>query len=289
VSDVFRTQQRLLARCIPDRWRVLLLLSVPLMPDAATGRHGPPTSADAAAWVGQFDRLVKEAGFAGTEAMACAALYWPWVLSQEQVGAPVREMPPSAGAAGIVARRDLARGPQVSPASETLAQVVGLAAALDDDAHGRLYVPELDDDGLEVPGVNVLRAFPGYGIQVWGARTLSVDPWLRFIAVRRTLTAVELRIKAALDLLVFEPSTPTLWLQITQVAFSVLLPLFESGALRGERPEEAFYVRCDGTLNPPEALAAGQLLVEVGVAVAAPAEFIAFRVGRRDGVVEVLE
>jgi hypothetical protein len=289
LSQVFETQRRLVARTVPERWRAMVLLSVPLMPDVATGRHGLPTGRDGAAWIGQFDRLVKEAGFAETDEMACGALYWPWALYQEQVGAPVLEMPPSAYAAGIVARRDLARGPQISPANETLKQVVGLGAALDDAVHGRLYVPDPDDDGLEVPSVNVLRAFPGYGIQLWGARTLSTDTWLRYIAVRRTLTAIELRMKAALDLLVFEPNTPTLWLQITQTAFSVLMPLFESGALRGERPEEAFYVRCDGTVNPPEAIAAGQLLVEVGVAVAAPAEFIVFRVGRREGVVEVVE
>jgi len=140
-----------------------------------------------------------------------------------------------------------------------------------------------------VPAVNVLRPFPGYGIQVWGARTLSTETWLRFLAVRRTLTAIELRMKAALDLLVFEPNTPMLWLRITHIAFGVLMPLFESGALRGERPEEAFYVRCDDSVNPPESVALGRLYVEVGVAVAAPAEFLVFRVGRREGVTEVLE
>jgi phage tail sheath protein FI len=124
---------------------------------------------------------------------------------------------------------------------------------------------------------------------MWGARTLSTDMYLRYLAVRRTLTAIELRMKAALDLLVFEPNHPALWLQITQTAFGVLLPLFESGALRGERPEEAFFVRCDDRVNPPEGIERGELLVEVGVAVAAPAEFIIFRVGRREGVIEVLE
>ena len=167
--------------------------------------------------------------------------------------------------------------------------MVGLTAAIDDAINGMLYDREPDSGGRPVSAVNVLRAFPGYGIQVWGARTLSTDTWLRFISVRRTLTAIELRMKAALDLLVFEPNRPALWLQITQTAFSVLLPLFESGALRGERPEEAFYVRCDGRINPPDAIARGELLIEVGVAVAAPAEFIVFRVGRREGVIEVVE
>jgi hypothetical protein len=288
-NEVFETQRAYVARCVRERWRAFVCLSVPLVPDGGTGPAVPPRAPDAAAWVRQFDRLVKREGFATTDAMACAALYWPWVLVQETVGGETFEVPPSAYAAGVIARRDLARGPHVSPANETLRQVVGLSAALDDAAHGPLHEPDTDASGLAVPSVNVLRAFPGYGIQVWGARTLSTEAFLRFIAVRRTLTAIELRMLAALELLVFEPHTPLLWLQVTQAALGVLLPVFESGGLRGERPEEAFYVRCDASVNPPECVADGRLVVEVGVAIAAPAEFIVFRVGRRDGVVEVLE
>ena len=288
-NDVFDTQRRLLARTIPDAWRMLLLLSVPVRPDPSSGRHVTPTAPDAAAWVGQFDRLVKLDGFGETEQLSCAALYWPWVFEQPHVDAPVSEVPPSAYAAGIIARRDLARGPQISAANETLKQVVGLAAPIDDVVHGTLYSPAADAGGRAVPSVNVLRAFPGYGIQVWGARTLSTEAALRFLAVRRTLTAIELRMKTALDQLVFEPNSPALWLQITQIAFGVLFPIFESGALRGERPEEAFFIRCDDSVNPPESLAQGRLVVAVGVAIAAPMEFIVFRLGRREGVVEVVE
>jgi phage tail sheath protein FI len=78
-------------------------------------------------------------------------------------------------------------------------------------------------------------------------------------------------------------------MQITSLALSVLLPLYENGAFRGSRPEEAFYIRCDESVNPPEAVAQGQLVLEVGVAIAAPAEFIVIRVGRREGVIEVAE
>ena len=124
---------------------------------------------------------------------------------------------------------------------------------------------------------------------MWGARTLSTEATLRFLAVRRTLTAIELRMKTALDALVFEPNSPSLWLQITQIAYGVLFPIFESGALRGERPDEAFFIRCDDSVNPPESITEGRLVVEVGVAIAAPMEFIVFRLGRREGVVEVVE
>ncbi len=293
-NDVFLTQARLLSRCVQERWRVLLLLSVPRLPDGGSGPYVPPTDRDARAWLTQFDLSVKQTvpgapSIGDTEDVSCAALYWPWVQYQERVDDPVLEMPPSAYAAAIIARRDLARGPQISPANETLREVVGLTASFGDAVHGALYDPDPDVNGFPVPSVNVLRAFPGYGIQVWGARTLSTETWLRFIAVRRTLTAIELRMKAALDPLVFEPNQPALWLHITQTAFAILLPIFESGALRGDRPEEAFYVRCDGRINPPDAIARGELIIEVGVAVAAPAEFIVFRVGRREGVIEVLE
>jgi uncharacterized protein len=293
-NEVFLTQSRLLRRCIQERWRVLLLLSVPRLPDPVSGAYLPPSAQDAVAWAKQFDGSVKQTlanapSLGDTEEVSCAALYWPWLLCQERVDAPVLEMPPTAYAAGVIARRDLSRGPQISPANETLRGVVGTATPIDDDMHGALYEPDVDASGFPTLSVNVVRAFPGYGIQVWGARTLSTERFLRFISVRRTLTAIELRMKAALDLLVFEPNGPALWLQITQTAFGVLLPLFESGALRGERPEEAFFVRCDGRINPPEGLARGELVVEVGVAVAAPAEFIVFRVGRREGVIEVLE
>jgi phage tail sheath protein FI len=80
-----------------------------------------------------------------------------------------------------------------------------------------------------------------------------------------------------------------LWLQVSQLMLDILLPLFESGALRGKRPDEAFYIRCDASVNPPEQIEQGILLCEVGVAIAAPAEFIVFRLGRREGVVEVME
>ena len=67
------------------------------------------------------------------------------------------------------------------------------------------------------------------------------------------------------------------------------MPLFEQGGLRGDRPDQAFYVRCDASVNPPESIAEGKLYCEVGVAIGAPAEFVVFRVGRREGAVDVVE
>jgi hypothetical protein len=288
-NPVFETQRALIDLAHDERWHLLLLLSVPLVPDPATGRYVPPTAFDADGWRHQFDIAIKGGTLASADSADGADLYWPWLLNQELVGGEVTNLPPSVYVAGILSRRALARGPQFSPANETLKQVVATSVDVDDAANAVLYSPDLDPGGLMVCAVNVVRAFPGYGIQIWGARTLSTEPWLQYLSVRRTLTAIELRMKAALDQLVFEPNTPTLWMHITHVALGVLLPIYESGALRGSRPEEAFYIRCDSSVNSAETIDQGQLFIDVGVAIAAPAEFIVFRVGRREGVIQVVE
>jgi phage tail sheath protein FI len=270
-----------------ERWRVLLL-APPLVLDGDA--YVPPDVPQAVLWRNIFDAQQK-AGALGGDAteVACIALYHPWLVIQEVVGDPTYSLPPTPLAAGVIARRDLARGPQIAPANETLSTVVGVSTPIDDADNGLLYSPEPDANGLAVIPVNLVRPFAGYGVQICGARTLSSDQWLRFINVRRAVSAIERRCKAALDAMVFEPNTPFLWAQITQSVLGVLTPMFTSGGLRGSTPAEAFYVRCDSSLNTPERIGVGLLVCEVGVAVAAPAEFIVFRIGRKEGVVEVVE
>jgi hypothetical protein len=275
-ADVQSVQTRMLYRCLDERWRVFLLLNVPREFDPNQGRFCAPSPNKALEWREHFAGLGE-----APQRMSCAGLYFPWLLTQEHVDAPVLEMPPTPFVAGVMARRDLARGPSVSPANETVQGVVGLTRPIDDQVHGELYEPPIN--------INILRPFPGYGIQVWGARTLSSDRWLRYVSVRRCLSAIERRAVIALEPLVFEPNTPMLWLKVTQLMLDILLPVWESGALRGKRPDEAFYIRCDAGVNPPAQIEQGILVCEVGVAIAAPAEFILFRLGRREGVVEVME
>lgn len=273
VRDV---QTRLLYRCMEERWRVFLLLNIPAERDAALGCFRRPSKEKAVEWREYFSSLGE-----GDQEMSCSALYFPWVLSQERADAPVVEMPPTPFVAGIMARRDLARGAHVSPANETVRGVVGVTWPIDDTINAELYEPPSN--------INILRPFPGYGIQLWGARTLSSDRWLRYVAVRRGLSLIERKAVVALQPVVFEPNTPMLWLQVSQLMLDILLPLFESGALRGKRPDEAFTIRCDASVNTPELVEQGMLVCEVGVAIAAPAELIVFRLGRREGVVEVME
>jgi hypothetical protein len=272
---VLAAQRAMLVRCAAERWRVLLLLTAPVAEDPATRVFRGPDHERAIAWRRQLDNTVDDL------AASVGAFYHPWALAQEAIGVPIVELPPTALAAGILARRDVARGPHVAPANERLVGVVGLSPPVDDAINAAIYETPLH--------INPLRAFGGIGVQMWGARTLSSDRWMRYLPVRRCLSAIERKALAALRPLVFESNTPTLWFQITQAMLGILVPIFDSGALRGDTAEQAFYVRCDDTNNPPDTVAAGQVLCEVGVAIAAPAEFIVFRVGRREAVVEVLE
>jgi len=274
-ATVLVAQSAMLKRCAPERWRLLLLLTAPVELDPSTGLFRGPDATRATAWRMAIDGVVDD------QAASVAAFYHPWVLTQEKLGSPIVELPPTPLAAGIIARRDIARGPHIAPANERLIGVVGLIPTVDEATDAAIYAPPVQ--------INPLRSFPGIGVQVWGARTLSSDPWLRYLPVRRCLSAIERRALAALRPLVFEPNTPMLWFQITQAVTGILLAAFNAGALRGATAEAAFYVRCDGATNPSDTIAAGQVLCEVGVAIAAPAEFIVFRVGRREAVIEVLE
>ncbi|MEO8699971.1 MAG: phage tail sheath subtilisin-like domain-containing protein [Kofleriaceae bacterium] len=257
-------QRYAIERCGRIKWRVFVVLAPP------PGR----TAAGALRWREAITRNVADTD--------CAALYWPWLRVQDKPGDAVRTRSPIGHAIGVFARRDLARGPHVAPANETLLDVVGLEHPVDDP------ITELVYDA----GINVIRGFPGHGLQIWGARTLAWDaskPVLGWINVRRCLSSIERNVERIGQASVFEPNQPLLQLQVASAVTAHLLDVLASGALRGDDQAEAFFVRCTPSNNPPSVVDAGQLMCEIGVAIAAPAEFIVFRVGRREGVVELQE
>jgi phage tail sheath protein FI len=59
-----------------------------------------------------------------------------------------------------------------------------------------------------------------------------------------------------------------------------LTNVWRSGALFGTTPQEAFFVKCDAELNPPEVRELGQVITEIGVAIVRPAEFVIFRISQ---------
>ncbi len=204
-----------------------------------------------------------------------AALYYPWIEVADQSGqnGRTKRIPPCGHVAGVYARSDGERGVHKAPANEVVRGALGLEVQL----------TKGEQDGLNPIGINCLRAFPGRGIRVWGARTLSSDPSWRYINVRRLFNMVEESIERGTQWVVFEPNDPNLWARVTRDVTAFLRLVWRSGALFGATPEQAFYVKCDAETNPPEVRDLGQLIIEVGMAPVKPAEFVIFRVSQWAG------
>jgi phage tail sheath protein FI len=179
-------------------------------------------------------------------------------------------IPPSGHVAGMWARNDSERGVHKAPANEVLRGVVDL----------ELNITKGEHDLLNPNGINVIRAFPGRGIRVWGGRTLSSDTSWRYINVRRLFNYVESSILTNTDWVVFEPNDEALWGRISRTISGFLYGVWASGALFGNTPEQAFYVKCDAETNPTEVIEAGQVVTEIGIAPTKPAEFVVFRLAQ---------
>ena len=199
-----------------------------------------------------------------------AALYYPWIKVFDPVAGKSIAVPPSGHVAGIWARNDTTRGVHKAPANE----VVGGAIDVE------FQITRGEQDGLNPVGINCIRAFPGRGIRVWGARTLSSDPAWRYLNVRRLFNMVEKSIDNGTQWVVFEPNDFALWQRINRGVTAFLNTVWRSGALFGATPSEAFYVKCDDETNPPEARDLGMVTVEIGIAPVKPAEFVIFRISQ---------
>lgn len=211
-----------------------------------------------------------------------AALYYPWTMVVDPLrlgGQPLRLIPASGHVAGLIAWTDLNRGVHIAPANRVLYWMQAFAEA----------VTEAWQGVLNPAGVNVLRTLPGRGFRVYGARTVSSNTQLRFVNVRRTLIMIEQALELSLQWAVFEPNDYALRQLITLAVAGFLTALWQRGALVGNSPEEAFFVRCDADNNPPDSLALGRLIVEVGVAIVQPAEFVIIRVGRTEDELTLVE
>jgi phage tail sheath protein FI len=202
-----------------------------------------------------------------------AALYYPWVTVMDPVTNRPINIPPSGHMAGIWARNDATRGVHKAPANEVVLGAIGLA----------YQTTKGEQDTLNPNGVNCIRAFPGRGIRVWGARTLTSDPAWRYINVRRLFNFVEKSIENGTQWVVFEPNDRKLWARVRRDVTAFLKMVWRDGALFGSTPEEAFYVKCDDELNPPESRDLGRLIIEIGLAPVKPAEFVIFRISQWAG------
>lgn len=215
------------------------------------------------------------------DGMKYAAFYFPWLLVPDPLGLEglLRAVPPSGHMAGIYARGDLRVGVHKPPANEEIEGAKDVSAPVGEVEHGE----------LNEQSVNCLREYRGRGLRVAGARTLSGEPLWRYINVRRLLTMIEEAIDEQMNWTVFEPNNPDLWREVDRVARTFLRDIWQRGMLDGATPEEAFFVRCDETTNPPAETEAGRMTCVIGVLPPYPAEFVVVRIGMTEGGTEISE
>jgi len=199
-----------------------------------------------------------------------AALYYPWVRVLDPVTQAEILLPPSGFIAGIYARNDIQRAVYKAPANE----IVTLALSFE-----RLLNKE-QQDVLNPEGINALRFFEGRGFRVWGARTISSDPEWKYVNLRRYFAYLERSVDRGTQWAVFEPNGEALWANVRTTIEDFLFNEWTNGALLGEKPDKAYFVRCDRSTMTQNDLDNGRLICLVGVAPLRPAEFVIFRIGQ---------
>ncbi|OXB20675.1 phage tail protein [Flavobacterium tructae] len=183
-------------------------------------------------------------------------------------------LPPSSAIAGIYARVDKDRGVWKAPANVSLNYVIKPTVKITNNIQDGLNV-----DTVAGKSINAIRSFTGKGTLVWGSRTLAGnDNEWRYVPVRRFFNMAEESIKKATEQFVFEPNDANTWIRVRAMIENFLILQWRAGALAGAKPEQAFYVRIGlGQTMSAIDILEGRLIVEIGMAVVRPAEFIILR------------
>lgn len=197
-----------------------------------------------------------------------AAMYHPWIQIYDVLNKKPAYIPPSGAVCGIYARSDVERGVHKAPANEVVYNCIGLSC---------LY-NKAEQDVLNPAGVNLIRALPGQGIRVWGARTCSSNSLWKYVNVRRLFIYLEESIKSQTNWAVFEPNDEMLWARVGRTIRAFLRDMWRSGALVGTTEDQAFFVNIGRDTMSQSDILNGRLICEIGVAPSRPAEFVIFRI-----------
>jgi hypothetical protein len=212
-----------------------------------------PASADASAVM----------SWRNTLSTAEAATYHPWLRAEFEGRATV--VPPSGIVAGVYVVNDSAMGLNKAPANVEVKGILGPGKDLSDQEGGL----------LNSVGVNTIRTFPGRGILVWGARTLSNDPSLKYVSVVRLFNHLETSIRASTSGWVLQsPNDVNTWTKLKLATEGFLYRAWQNGALLGSRPQEAYFVKVDLTTMTQNDINGGRTIMSFGGAAVKPAEFI---------------
>jgi len=204
-----------------------------------------------------------------------SAIYTPWIVTPDpaRAGGTI-SVPPSGAVAGVMSRIDVTQGVWRTPA--------GAPASITNALSTELKYSETDQGELNYNNVNVIRPLIGAGVCIMGGRSRKLWGVDRYIAPRRTLIFIKETLRRATSFAVFENNDSHLWSALRQTANSILNPIWEQGGLKGTSANEAFFVRCDSSINTPQVIQSGEVRMEIGVALQYPAEFVVIRISQYD-------
>jgi len=196
------------------------------------------------------------------------AFYYPWIVTADPRTGARKLTPPGGHVLGVYARSDTERGVFKAPANETVRGALALEYEITDNIQ----------DDLNPKGVNAIRSFPGRGIRVWGARTMTSNALWKYVSVRRLFIFLERSIYEGTQWVVFEPNDDRLWARVIDTIRLFLRGQWRLGALFGRTEQEAFFITCDRTTMSQDDILNGRLICEIGIAPVRPAEFVIFRI-----------
>jgi phage tail sheath protein FI len=212
-------------------------------------------------------------------ASSYAAVYYPRIVIKDPtVTTPnvTLTVAPGGAVVGKYIATDSARGVFKAPAGlgSRIAGAVSVTS---------LTNTELDTLNSSVPPVNAIRFIPGSGIVIMGSRTLKSSYADRYVPVRRTLIYLRKALTDLTQFAVFEPNDQRLYRQLTAVTSGFLTEFWNQGGLRGDTPDQAYFVKCDSETNTIASIDNGEVRLEIGVALQRPAEFVVIKIGQFDG------
>lgn len=208
--------------------------------------------------------------FAGRFGSDYGALYYPWLKVDD------RAVPSAGHVAGVIARTDLERGVYKAPAG-AIAAVLGIAGT------SRTVLAN-ERDCLREAHVNWIGSLRGSREQALAqySQVALQGAWTTgesYLSVRRALIYLERSLTRGLQQLVFERSEPRTWAKAAGLAESFLYSEYRKGGLRGRKPQEAYFVKCDATTHTFLDIEQGKVLLQAGVALMRPAEFSTMLIG----------
>lgn len=234
---------------------------------------------------GEFNPQVLDDHLATLSPSECAALYFPWLKAEWPLrddegvrirGKGIHPVAPSAVAAGLICQTDRQTGVWKAPANVAVSPGLTPQVRIGDSSQAR-YTSE----NFGAMSVNMFRAFPGLGVQLWGARTLTAsgNAW-GYISVRRTFDMVERDLLQSLGAALFEPNSTASWQQLRASAGNYLHNLMQRGAFAGRTEAESYYVEVGvGSTMSQAEVDAGIARMRIGMAVVRPAEFVVLEFG----------